>query len=121
MKWAIQSTTLLLVHDVKRPVYVMCRPIHTTSGRGLAVVGSCLDGQQMVFLVVPYPGAPKVKTHKMACWEKLLDIPIGLSNLEREASDSLLGSIHFAANQIYSCVRCGLVDTVISDFSEFSE
>ena len=41
-----------------------------------------------------------------------------LSNLEREASNPLSGSVHFVTNHMYSHVRCGLVDKMICEFSE---
>ena len=47
--------------------------------------------------------------------------PTGWLNLEREASDLLLGVVRFVSKHIYSRVRCGLVHEMISEFSELHD
>ena len=64
-----------------------------------------------------------LRIHQMAPWEQLPPSfgskhnghHAGLSNLEK---DPLSGSVCFVTDHMYSRVRCGLVDKMISEFSE---
>ena len=41
-----------------------------------------------------------------------------LLNLQKEAYNPLLGYVCSVSDHIYSCVRCGWVDKIISEFSQ---
>ena len=57
---------------------------------------------------------PLGSNHHAGSGSRYPEIPGGLWNLEREASNPLSGSVRFVTNLVYSHVRGGLVDKMIS-------